>query len=258
MVLTTSLLVYLSRRFLPKLPSLKSLTIGLSVVSIAFIALQFFPRILMLFSLGIPQGYGYLQYLIFQIVHIPEFVSDWWGYSVGQSGGGPGIVGIIGLLLFATNFAFALQRSDKKQRVIFSISSLVLFIMFTKSTIALGGIIPAPGAYSLGLAAPWLGAIIAHSKADFQFMSSTGNRKVAITLLSFSHLVSLYTSMEFYTKRGNEVGFFQDFSLNGPWWWDSWISPNFVYLAGALFFPIFLAFAWSTIPLDLEEPLELR
>ena len=258
MVVVTCLLVYLVCRLEPKHIGLKSSFVGLSIITFTFIVLQFFPRILSLFSIAIPQGYGYSQYLVFQIVHIPEFVADWWGYSVGQSGSGPGIVGIIGLLLFAINLAFALQNSDIKQRVVFTTSTLIVFVMLTKSTIAIGGIIPAPGAYTLGMAAPWLGISIITSKLGHQFMSSIGNRKVAISLLSFSHIVSFHSLMEFYTKRGKELGFFENLSLNGIWWWDIWISPNFVFFVGSLSFSVFLAFAWSTIPLELEEPLELR
>lgn len=253
MVVVTSALVYLSCRFRPEQLKLRTSLTGLSFIIFLYFALQFFPRILALFSIGIPQGYERLQYSIFQIIHIPEFVADWWSYRVGQSGSGPGIVGIIGLLLFSTNLVFALQNSDIKQRVIFSVNSFIVFAMLTKSTIALGGIIPARGIYSLGLAAPLLGITIASSKSNFQFMTSMGNRKVAITLLGFAHAISFYSWMEFYTRRGKDLGFYQRLSLEDTWWWDTWISPNFVFLAGALLFPVFLTYAWKSIPLKLTE-----
>jgi len=253
MVLVTSALVYLSCRFRPERPRLKTSITGLSLFIFLFFVIQFFPRIGALFSLNIPQGFGGLQYSIFQIVHIPEFVADWWSYRVGQSGNGPGIVGIIGLLLFTTNLVFALQGSDMKQRVIFSLNTLIVFGMLTKSTIALGGIIPAPGIYSLGLAAPLLGITIASSRTKFQFMSSMGNRKMAITLLSFAQAISFYSWIEFYTRRGKDLGFYQQLSLDGTWWWDTWVSPNFVFISGAFLFPVFLTYAWKSIPLDLTE-----
>lgn len=258
MVVVTSILVYLSCRFKPKQIGLRSSLVGLALIATSFYVLQFFPRILALFSIGIPQGYERMQYSIFQVIHIPEFVADWWSYRVGQSGSGPGVVGIIGLLLFTTNMAFALQKSDFKQRIIFSINSLIVFGMLTKSTIALGGIIPAPGIYSLGLAAPLLGITIASSKSNFQFMSTFGNRRTAIALLGFAHAISFYAWMEFHTRRGKDLGFYQQLSLNGTWWWDTWISPNFVFLAGALIFPVFLTLTWRTIPLELEESPELQ
>jgi hypothetical protein len=253
MVVITSMLVYLSCRFRPERPRLRTSLAGLALIVLLYFSLQLFPRISAILSSGIPEGYGKWQYSIFQIVHIPEFVADWWSYRVGQSGNGPGIVGIVGLLLFATNLVFAIQKSDIKQRIIFSINSFIIFGMLTKSTIALGGIIPAPGIYSLGLAAPLLGITIATSKSNIQFMSSFGNRKTAIALLGFAHAISFYSWMEFYTRRGKDLGFYQQLSLNDTWWWDTWISPNFVFLLGALMFPVFLTYAWRSTPMELQE-----
>jgi hypothetical protein len=64
--------------------------------------------------------------------------------------------------------------------------------------------------------------------------------------------------MEFFTKRGKGVGFYENLSLNGTWWWDTWVSPNVVFIAGATLLPIFLTLAWRSIPLELEESPELR
>ncbi len=87
-------------------------------------------------------------------------------------------------------------------------------------------------------------------------MSTMGNRRTAIALISFAHAVTLYDWMEFFTRRGQNIGYFEQLSLNGTWWWDTWISPNFVFLAGALIFPIFLTLAWRIIPLELDESPE--
>jgi hypothetical protein len=84
-------------------------------------------------------------------------------------------------------------------------------------------------------------------------MSTLGNRRIVILLLSFAHAISFYSWMEFFTKRGKGVGFYDNLSLNGTWWWDSWISPNFVFVSGAIIFPVFLTYAWKTIPLELPE-----
>jgi hypothetical protein len=84
-------------------------------------------------------------------------------------------------------------------------------------------------------------------------MSSMGNRKMAIALLSFAQTISFYSWIEFYTRRGKDLGFYQQFSLDGTWWWDTWVSPNFVFISGAFLFPVFLTYAWKSIPLDLTE-----
>ena len=230
----------------------------LSFVGLVLVLIRLVPQIRSATEIAIPPSYTWPQYLLFQIVHIPEFFSDWWGYKVGQQGNGPGILGIIGLGLYLICISFALQKSDLRQRTIVSSFSVIVFIIFLKSTIAIGGIVPAAGAYSLGLAAPLLGISIVFSRSNFQFMSSTGNRKTAIVLLSGAHAISFYAWMEFFTRRGKGVGFYDKFSLNGTWWWDTWVSPNFVFILGATLFPIFLTLAWRSIPLELAESPELR
>ena len=223
---------------------------------VSFLILQQAPqyqRILSLFTIGLPESYGAVQFLVFQVIHNPEFIADWWGYRIGQSGSGPGIVGIIGLSLFVINIVFALQKSDNKQRVVFLSSTIAIFVMFTKSTIALNSLIPAAGVYTLGFAAPWIGLTILSSKTDSHFMSSVGNRRTALSLIGFANSIVFYSWMEFFTRRGKNIGFYEKLSLNGDWWWNSWLGPDVVFLAGAVLFPVFLVLAWRTIPINLPE-----
>jgi hypothetical protein len=219
---------------------------------------QQYQRILSLFTIGLPESYGSVQFLVFQLIHIPEFIADWWGYRIGQSGSGPGIVGIIGLSLFVINIVFAIQESDNKQRVVFLSSTIAIFVMFTKSTIALNSLIPAAGVYTLGFAAPWIGLTILSSKTDSHFMSSIGNRRTALSLIGFANSIVFYSWMEFFTRRGKNIGFYEELSLNGDWWWKTWLGPDVVFLAGAVLFPVFLVLAWRTIPINSPELPESR
>ena len=253
MVIVTSALVYLSCRFRPEQLKLRTSLTGLSLIILSYFALQFFPRILALFSIGIPQGYERLQYSIFQIIHIPEFVADWWGYRIGQQGNGPGIVGLIGVVLFFINLAFALVKSSKQQRFVTAGFAVIICALLFKSTAWTGSIVPLTGIYTLGMALPWLGLTVQHSSQNVQFMSSPGNRKTSILLLSFAHMIAFYSLIEFYTMQGKNVGFFETLTLNGTWWWNMPIGPNFVFLAGAILFPAFLALAWKSTDLRLPE-----
>ena len=225
-----------------------------------FVVLVFFlwPKAANLIALEIPTAYSKAQYLTFSLIHLPEFVADWWGYKIGQRGNGPGIIGIIGVSLFVISLSFALQKSDLRQRLVTILFSLTICALLAKSTLSTGSLVPLTGAYTHGLVSPLLGITILLSNSKSQFMSTKGNRRLAIALVSFAHAIALYTWMEFFTRRGKGIGYFEQLSLNGTWWWDSWISPNFVFLAGALIFPIFLTLAWRVIPLDLEESPELR
>jgi hypothetical protein len=53
--------------------------------------------------------------------------------------------------------------------------------------------------------------------------------------------------------QGKNVGYFETLTLNGTWWWNMPIGPNFVFLAGAILFPAFLALAWKSTDLRLPE-----
>ena len=96
------------------------------------------------------------------------------------------------------------------------------------------------------------------SSHDRQLMSSKGNRLTAITLLSLAHLLAFFSWMEFYTHRGRDIGFFEKISLIDAWWWGPETNPNWVFLIGVIFFPIFLIYAWQSVnpqaPKELSAP----
>ena len=45
-------------------------------------------------TLSKPTGFPFGQYLLFQVIHIPESLVEALGYAIGQQGNGPGLVGI--------------------------------------------------------------------------------------------------------------------------------------------------------------------
>ena len=247
MVLITSLFVVIAH-FLSSAPlNKKRLLLGIAGICLLAISSQFLPIVKNLANFTIPNGYGFAQYWLFQIVHIPEFVADWWKYNVGQSGRGPGIVGLIGITLFAINFAFALQNSDFFQRLAAVSFTLIVFVLLAKSSSVAYSLVPLSGVYTFGLAVPWLGIAIANSKNPSQFMSTVGNRRTAISLLSFSYSIYFYSLLEFYTRRGKNLEYFDSISLNGEWWWNIAIGPNVVFFIAAIMFPVFLISVWRTV-----------
>jgi hypothetical protein len=247
MVLITSLFVVIAH-FLSSAPlNKKRLLLGVAGICLLAISSQFLPIVKNLANFTIPNGYGFAQYWLFQIVHIPEFVADWWKYNVGQSGRGPGIVGLIGVTLFAINFAFALQKSDFFQRLAAISFTLIVFVLLAKSSSVADSLVPLSGFYTFGLAVPWLGIAIANSKNPSQFMSTVGNRRTAISLLSLSYSIYFYSLLEFYTRRGKNLEYFDSISLNDEWWWNIAIGPNVVFFIAAIMFPVFLISVWRTV-----------
>jgi hypothetical protein len=212
-------------------------------------------------SLQAPAGYAFGQYLLFQIVHIPESLVEVFGYSIGQQGSGPGIVGIIGLSLFILGLSHAMQNSNKQQLAIAFIILAFLNVVMFKGSVIVGSLVPLPGTYVLGLITFLLGMSIITSQSDLQFMSRRGNRRATIALLSITHALFLFTWMESYTKGSQIPGFFSrqtlgtfyKLSLSGGWWWNSWIGANFVYLLGVSCLPIFFVFAWRVVDSDLAS-----
>jgi hypothetical protein len=66
-------------------------------------------------------------------------------------------------------------------------------------------------------------------------------------------MITFYSLIEFYTMQGKNIGYFETLTLNGTWWWNMPIGPNFVFLAGVILFPAFLSLAWKSIDLQLPE-----
>ena len=253
MVLITSFIVIIMRLVSKKSLSKKQILLGFSGATVLFLFMQFVPRVRNHANFTIPNEFGTAQYILFQLVHIPEYMADWWNYGIGQRGSGPGVVGLIGVILFVLNLGFTLQKSDIRQRTLFIGFSLLVFILLAKSSSVVGLLIPLTAFYTLGLAVPWLGMTIAYSQNKLQFMSAQGNRRTTLWLMSFSHAVFFYDLLEFYTKRGVNIGYFETVSLSDVWWWNIWIGPNTVFFVGAVSFTVFLTSMWRVIPLEFPE-----
>ena len=219
---------------------------GIALLGVALLV-RFIPNFRSFTSIRQPQSFALRQYLAFQIVHIPETIGDVWGYTVGQSGSGPGLLGIIGLSLFVVAIAFALQRANRIQQFMVATISLFTCIAVFRGSLQMESIVPSSGVYVIGLVSAILGIAVLFSTHDLQLMSTRGNRLTVIALLSFAHVLALYSWMEFYTRRGNNIGFFDKFSLHDVWWWGEETNPNLVFTIGTVFFPVFLVFAWMSV-----------
>ena len=224
----------------------------------AFFAVQLIPKLKGILSFGLPDTYASPQYFVFQIVHLPEFVADWWGFSVGQQGNGPGIIGLVGVSLFAIFMFALLERADRRQIVAVSILSAFILLALFRATTAVLAIVPLSGVYTFGLAAPLIGIAVVYSKADINRLTSNGTAKFTVVLVGLIHALSFYHWMEFFTRRGVNTQFYDKFSLTGTWWWNSSINPNVVFGIGAVSFSTFLWFAWKSVSASSLAESEYR
>ena len=89
MLLITSLVVVLSHLYPKPQMGKKQFLLGTFGLGLLASAAQYVPIIKNYANFDIPSGYGTAQYVLFQVVHIPESVADWWNYQIGQNGSGP-------------------------------------------------------------------------------------------------------------------------------------------------------------------------
>jgi hypothetical protein len=171
------------------------------------------------------------------------------GFGTGQSGGSPGIIGIISFGLFAMFVGNLLQHSTLLQKR--AVLTTALFLAFTiyRGNNSIG--LQLPGTYILAIPLMLVGfaVLFAETKPDLMFSKTA--RNMVISLLAVANAYELFGGMEYYVRKGENTGAFLRLSLNGGWWWNTPISPNVVFLVGATAFPTFLWFAWRVV--DVEE-----
>ena len=229
-----------------------------SIIGLFLFSIQFIPKLSGALSFGIPEIYSAHQYIVFQIVHLPEFVTDWWDINLGPLGSGPGIIRIVGVSLFSIFMFASLQKADWRQ--IFTVSALSIFILLAlfRATTAALAIVPLSGVYTFGLVAPLTGIAVVYSKTIPGLLASNGMVISTVVLVSAMHALSFYHWMEFFTRRGVNTEFYQQLSLSSSWWWNSAITPNLVFGIGAISFSAFLGLAWKFISSNSVNEPEYR
>jgi hypothetical protein len=84
---------------------------------------------------------------------------------------------------------------------------------------------------------------------------STGMTSFTVIAVALVHALAFYNWMEFFTRRGVNVQFYETFSLADSWWWNSSVSPNWVFFFGSIAFFVFLCSAWKNVKDgSLSEP----
>ena len=223
--------------------------------AVALLAFRLIPKLNEILSFKVPESLGTRQYLFFQLVHIPEFVADWWSYSIGQQGSGPGVIGLVGVTLFAVSMYSLLRSADRRQMFVVSSLSLFIFLALFRATTAAAHFIPLTGVYTFGLVAPLIGLTALYSKTETAQLTSTGMTTYTVVSVSLIHALAFYHWMEFFTRRGVNVQFYETFSLADSWWWNSSVSPNWVFVAGSIAFSAFLWTSWKSVTVgSLSEP----
>ena len=190
-----------------------------------------------------------INYMFSEIVQIFETSISVFGFGTGQSGGSPGIIGIISYGLFAVAIGTTLQHSTRLQRRAVLITALFLAFTIYRGNNSIG--LQLPGTYVLAIPLMLIGFAVLFANAKPDLMSTKTRRRSVISLLALANGYQLFGSMEYYVRKGVDTGAFLKLSLNGGWWWNTPVSPNIVFIIGAAAFPAFLWFAWRIV--DVEE-----
>jgi len=244
---TIVLLVYLTQN---KMLSLRrTLPITGPIFLLGLIAVLTVPYLKSLANLSGLRSYPQDGRLLFSLIHIPETLPEIFGYNVGYSRGGPGIIGIIGLSLFAFCIGNALTGMNRPRIALVALTTLFIFISSLRISIAGNLLYPFSGVYLLGLLTFLIGLTVLLSETRSGFMMSRTSRISVITLAALCQLLALYNYIEAYTRLGIGVGTYAKLSLDDAWWWGFGPGPNYVFVIGSISYAVFLAFAWMTAPL---------
>jgi hypothetical protein len=225
-----------------------------SIVAIIgyFSAITFSPRSAYFLKVEFPPLYSKQQFFLFMFVHIPENIFNAVGLGYRQDDLGPGLIGIIGTSLLVIFLVFAMRNSSKVQTSIFALYALLIF--FAMFNVLDFGLQPPPGIYVAALLTAFLGTIALFSSHNDFLMSTFTQRATIISVLSFSHLLSLYAKFESSVRGGVYTGTYEKLSLNGGWWWNTPIGPNVVFIIGGTSFALWLILSWMTIEKSTSNP----
>lgn len=228
---------------------LKSKTAILAILLLGIVAVvvnvgSFSRRI---FTFTTPFSIPKMQFFTYYIANMPSILGEIWRQPPQYAGGTSFSIQIlcIGLVV-----AWASKIFDKypRNKLFVPISiSLVSCIAVIRAGMIWQALLGVQGEYVLALIGVMIGVTSLFTKATDNYLSSGTSKKVFVVILSLAHFLALYNYLEFYVKRGIDVGGFQSISLNGGWWWNSGIGPNWVLVIGTISFVIFISSALTLI-----------
>lgn len=199
-------------------------------------------------------GFETFQFLIYQLVHLIEFpvgvfgVDTAWGGLGGLYPSTPPVVGYIGLSIALGSLVVAFIKPNRLQVISTSLIALaILGAVYQQQNIGryLVGDMVAPR-YIMGMVAVLLGIAALTSRDSNNIFLKKHFRIGGTVLLSIAHSVALYSNMDRFITFGlGTTGTFKGFGQEGRWWWDTSISPYFVWGLGSLAFGVFLTAVWQ-------------
>lgn len=190
---------------------------------------------------------------LFVLIHLPENIADGFGLGLRYPDLGPNAIGIFGVALFAIAITIWLSHGNSYQ--IASTSLVFGFMLLAMFQIAFywPEANEASGVYTAALLTVSLGVAAIYSGDKPFFPGTSSQRAIVISIISISHALTLYSKFVWSVRRSVANNTYTELSLNSGWWWNSPISPNVVFLTGAISFPIWLIISWKLISQQSEK-----
>lgn len=184
---------------------------------------------------------------VFVLVHLPENIADTFGLGLRYHDLGPNTIGIIGLSLFAYSFSSWLKNGNRISYFAVAITTFFLFLVMFQISFNWPETTPATGVYSAALLTVILGFAVLYAQNVDGVAHTKASLSLVIALLSIAHALTLYSKFEWSVRNSEVNDTYTKLSLDGDWWWNVPVSPNYVYTLGVLAFPTWLFFSWNTV-----------
>jgi hypothetical protein len=106
---------------------------------------------------------------------------------------------------------------------------------------------PASGVYTAALLPVILGFAVLYGQNIDGVVQTKTSLSLVIALLSLAHALTLFSKFEWSIRDSAVNDTYTKLSLNGGWWWNVPIGPNYAYILGILAFPTWLFFSWIVV-----------
>jgi hypothetical protein len=184
---------------------------------------------------------------IFVLVHLPENIADAFGLGLRYHDLGPNTIGIIGVSLFAYSLSSWLRNGNRISYFVVAVTTFFLFLVMFQISFNWPETTPATGVYTAALLPVILGFAVLYAQNIDEVAQTKTSLSLVITLLSLAHALTLFSKFEWSVRDSEVNDTYTKLSLNGGWWWNIPISPNYVYVLGVLAFPTWLYFSWIAV-----------
>lgn len=184
---------------------------------------------------------------VFVLVHLPENIADAFGLGLRYHDLGPNTIGIIGLTLFTFSLSSWLKNRTQTSIFAVAITTFFLFLVMFQISFNWPETTPATGVYTAALLTVILGFAVLYAQNIDEVPQTKTSLAVVIALLGLAHALTLYSKFEWSVRNSEINDTYTKLSLNGGWWWNVPIGPNYVYILGAFAFPIWIYFSWIAV-----------